>query len=101
LGVEAIDAAIARAHVGLGVKRVSQNELLFHRSSYLTFAFTCLRVTLSEKAGVILLTPYHDRVDLLRPGARQEAQVRRTLLTNELGLLDWDEPSDRAASVGG
>jgi hypothetical protein len=90
--VEVIDAALASASAGVSVSRHDDNSLLFEKNEPLGFAFTCLRVMLNEQDGITALVPYHDRVELARPRAVRDLPVKRTLLTPDIGLLEWSDP---------
>jgi hypothetical protein len=92
LDLEVVDAALGSANAKVKVARHDENALLFEHESPLAFAFTCLRVTLSERDGITSIAPYHDPVELVRPRAARDRPVRRTLLTAEIGLLEWSDP---------
>lgn len=92
LDLEAVDAALASANANVKVARHDEDALLFEHDSPLAFAFTCLRVALNEHDGITSISPYHDPVELARPRAARDRPVERTLLTAEIGLLEWSDP---------
>jgi hypothetical protein len=92
LDLEVVDAALGSPNAKVKVARHDENALVFEHDSPLAFAFTCLRVTLNEHDGITSIAPYHDPVVLARPRAARDRPVKRTLLTAEIGLLEWSAP---------
>jgi hypothetical protein len=92
LDLEVVDAALGSVNAKVKVTRHTENALLFEHDCPLAFAFTCLRVTLSEQDGITSIVPYHHPVVLARPRALQDRSVKQTLLTAEIGLLAWSDP---------
>jgi hypothetical protein len=92
LDVEAFDAALGSANAKVRVARHDEDALVFEHDDPLAFAFTCLRVTLNEHTGITSIAPYHAPVALARPRAAADRPVKRTLLTAQIGLLEWSAP---------